>query len=511
MEKKKIGINFELSFSEIEDINPSFARGKVRVAYTGRNRNLSDISKDVFEEAMPSLFYCPLVGRYDPEADDFGSHDIQVVRNKEGGLQIENATSPFGVVFAGSQPEWVSIIEADGTEREYLQCDVILWKRQYGYDCLSKQADWHQSMEIAVEAYHIDADGYFVVEKMHFEALCILGNAAEPCFESASVQMMSGEAATTYRQQFSLMMDEMKTITGMDMLAFNSKNDKGGNHDLKLTDDIRDSVLTEYGLTMDAITFEVTEDMDETAFRAALDSMKVNEKPKMSTFAATYKQKREAISNALTPVVSYTGDGEIAREVYYWLSDFDDQYAYVERSTYENGDYNSDYGRFPYSWDEKELSAAITGDFEEMILQWLTLDENEKLQQSRQAFENLGKDFEAYKLTHSVEDAEVEALRQFKAERLTAEHKAEIDAVLEEFEDLAEREEYAAFTADENKAAYDFEDVDALKKELYAIRGKYAAAKFSKKNTKTSVKVPIGEAGGQEAPSRYGDLFAKYG
>lgn len=56
MGKTKIGINFELFFSKIEDINPSFARGKVRVAYTGRNRNMSDISKEVFEEAMPSLF-----------------------------------------------------------------------------------------------------------------------------------------------------------------------------------------------------------------------------------------------------------------------------------------------------------------------------------------------------------------------------------------------------------------------------------------------------------------------
>lgn len=511
MKKKKIGINFELSFSEIEDINPSFARGKVRVAYAGRNRNMSDISKEVFEEAMPSLFYCPLVGRYDPEADDFGSHDIQVVRSKDGGLQIENATSPFGVVFAGNQPEWVSIIEDDGAEREYLQCDVILWKRQYGYECLSKQAMWHQSMEIVVEAYHIDVDGYFVIEKMYFEALCILGKATEPCFESASVQMMSGEAATTYRQQFSLMMDELKAVPELGVLDFNFKNDKGGNHDLKLTEEIRDLVLAEYGLALDAITFEVTEDMDETAFRAALDSMKVSEKPKMSAFAATYKQKRDAISNALTPVVSYTGTGEIAKEVYYWLSDFDDQHAYVERNTYENSDYNCDYGRFPYSWDEKELSASITGDYEEMILQWLTLDENEKLQQSRQAFERLDKEFEAYKQAHSVEDSEVEALKQFKAERLDAEHKAEIDAVLEEFEDLAEHQEYAVFTADDNKAAYGFEDVEVLKKELYAIRGKYAAAKFSKKTTKTAVKVPIGSAGGQEAPSRYGDLFAKYG
>ena len=280
---------------------------------------------------------------------------------------------------------------------------------------------------------------------------------------------------------------------------------------MKLTDKIRDSVLVEYGLALDDITFEVTEDMDETAFHDALDSMKASEKPKMSAFAATYNQKREAISNALTPVVSYTGDGEIAKEVYYWLSDFDDQYVYVERCIYESGDYNRDYGRFLYSWDEKELVAAITGNFEEMILQWLTLDENEKLQQSRQTFEKLEKEFEAYRQAHSVEDAEVEALRKFKAERLTAEHKSAVDAVLEEFEDLVEHAEYAGLTADDNKAAYDFEDIEALKKELYSIRGKYTAAKFSKKNTKTAVKVPIGGAGGPEAPSRYGDLFYKYG
>ncbi len=86
MSKKNIGLNFDIKFEEIKDINPSFALAKVRICYTGRNRNYSAISRETIEAAIPSLFYCPVVGRYDPDADDFGSHDIRVTHDKDGNM-----------------------------------------------------------------------------------------------------------------------------------------------------------------------------------------------------------------------------------------------------------------------------------------------------------------------------------------------------------------------------------------------------------------------------------------
>jgi len=57
-------------------------------------------------------------------------------------------------------------------------------------------------------------------------------------------------------------------------------------------------------------------------------------------FASTYMKKRDAITEAL-PVEVYRNeeDGRLVREVTHWLCDFDDSFAYVERSDWsrDNG------------------------------------------------------------------------------------------------------------------------------------------------------------------------------
>lgn len=524
MKKQLIGVNFALKFENVEDINPSFAKARIGIAYAGRNRNKSCIKKNVFEEAVPSLFYCPVVGRYDPDKDDFGGHDIRVVHNSNGDLEITNATVPFGVVFADNGVAWEEVIEADGTKREYLFCNVILWKRQYGYERLASQDTWNQSMEIHVDQYVIDSDGYCDIEKMYFEALCILGNDVEPCFESASVQLASEAAVTSYRLQFSAMLDELREIPEFKDMNFNFE---GGKNELNFTEEVRDQILAEFGLTLDQLDFEITEEMTEEQFRAALDAMKAASaeesfeetpaegEPATETteefelgFSATYRQKQEAIQNALEPVVVYDGNNKVISETYFWLNDFDDTHVFVERRTWTVDDCESKYGRFQYAFNDADMTASITGDFEEMVMRWLTLEENAKLEQSRNAFEALTTEYEEYKASHSVEDSEVEELRQFRNDRLACDHRDAVDAVLSEFEDLAENEEFVALTAGEN--AYSFKNADDLREKCFAIRGKtMTPVKFSKKSKNDTIKIGIKDE--ETVPSRYGDLFSRYG
>lgn len=537
MKKQLIGVNFALKFENIEDINPSFAKARIGIAYAGRNRNKSCIKKNVFEEAVPSLFYCPVVGRYDPDKDDFGGHDIRVVHNSDGDLEITNATVPFGVVFADNGVAWEEVVEADGTKREYLFCNVILWKRQYGYERLASQDTWNQSMEIHVDQYVIDSDGYCDIEKMYFEALCILGNDVEPCFESASVQLASEAAVTSYRLQFSAMLDELREIPEFKDMKFNFE---GGKNELNFTEEVRDQILAEFGLTLDQLDFEITEEMTEEQFRSAIEAMKTDSEETFenddssageseteasgsgehedgdpagseeftASFAATYHQKYEAIQNALDPVVVYDGSNKIVSETYFWIEDFDDTHVFVERRTWTANDCEVKYGRFQYAFNDADMTASITGDFEEMVMRWLTLEENAKLEQSRNAFEALTTEYEEYKASHSTEDSEVEELRQFRNDRLACDHRDAVDAVLSEFEDLTENEEFVALTAGEN--AYSFKNADDLREKCFAIRGKaMTPVKFSKKSKNDTIK--IGIASEETAPSRYGDLFSRYG
>lgn len=511
MNKQKIGVDFSLRFENIVDLNPSFAAARVAIAYPGRNRNRSDISKETFEKALPSLKNVPLVGRYDEDKDDFGSHDIKVKKNGDGNYVIVNATVPFGVVPESSNTEWQMVTEEDGTQREYLFCDVILWKRQNGYERLAQKNTWHQSMEIGVNRYTVDKDGYCVIEDMDFEALCILSDTVEPCFESASVQMNTTTAVANYKSQFSEMLSELKAFAAEcpEQFGLNIKHEEGNN---TLTEEMKNQILGEYGFSMDDLNFEIRDDMDEAAFRAELDKMKADTQDSgTQSFSATYRQKREALSNALDAEVVKDSAGNVVSETCYWVYDFDDTYVFVEKDTWTASDYKSKHGRMTYVFDEATLTATITGEFEEMVQQWLTLEENEKLQQSRNAFELLSEEFEAYKASHQTSDEDVTALREFQNKAVQMGHQAEIDAVLDEFaEKLGKNEEFVALTENGNEKAYAYETAEELRKECYMIAGKASVGTFSKKPAAT-VRIPVGENIHTGNEGRYGDLFEKYG
>ena len=496
MSEHRINIDFDMKFDDISDLNPSFASARVAIAYPGRNRNYSDISKEVFEAALPSLANCPIVGRYDEEAQDFGGHDIRVKVDDDDNISIETATVPFGVVPETMDAAWVDVTEADGTVRPYLYCNAILWKRQPGYECLAAQGTWHQSMEISVNSYVIDKDGYCVIEDMTFEALTILGRSVEPCFESASVQLATPQAVSNYKAQFSMMMSELR--------HYRLLGSKGG--EIGLTDEKKNEILTKFGLTTEDIAFDV-EGMSEDEFTTKVSELAVDKQGTVESFSATYRQKREAISNALEPVVTRDSAGKLLSEVYYYVEDFDDTHVFVERYTYTADDTETKYGRMSYTFDVASNTATITGEFEEMVLQWLTLEENAELEQSRNAFELLQTEFEDYKKDHEHTNTEFNELHQFKVDTLAEYHKAMVDEVLEQFSCLFENDEFKALL----EHAYDFEDMDELRKECYAIKGKLDMAnpKFNKRPQSV---VRVGVPDNAEPPADlYGGLFAVYG
>lgn len=511
---KKLGINFDLKFKDIKNVNPSFDSAKIAIAYTGRNRNMSSISKEAFEAALPTIKNVPLVGRYIEDEDDFGAHDIRVVV-KGDEFDVQNATVPFGVVPESASQWWEQVTEEDGTVRDYLFTDCLLWKRQPGYACLAKQEKWHQSMEIDLNKYVVDSDGYCVIEDFVYTAFCILGNSVEPCFESASVQLTSDAAVSVYKQQFSLMLEDLKNEFGTQETNFNQEEEPK-----MLTNEVIEAILAEFNVKLEDLSFEVTENMTEEELREKLTAaVEPTEDPveepadepvedpveepvedpaeppvedpveepageptedsaetsvESENFSSTYEQRRQAIQNALP----------CDENTYSWLMDFDDTYAYFEMHVWHDGEVTESHNRVSYMIDSSSMTASIGTEYEPIVCKWLTMEENARIEADRDLL------------------AELQA---FRDERLTAEHHDAIDAVLAEFEDLSENTEFVALC----ERAYDFENVEDLKKECYAIRGKFAIVK-PKENNKTSVKVPIG--GVQDKKNDpVGDLFARYG
>ena len=73
--------------------------------------------------------------------------------------------------------------------------------------------------------------------------------------------------------------------------------------------------------------------------------------------------------------------GNTISETRYWLNDFADNYAIVEKTvyTYENGDYSSTNWKIGYEYDDVGNTAKFTGDAVEVTLEWLTADDKKAL------------------------------------------------------------------------------------------------------------------------------------
>ena len=182
-------LNFNSMVSDYEIVNPEFARVKVYVCYTGKNRNMSSIDERVLEKMSQSIYGVPMVAEYDKEHNCFKGHGGKVEITDEG-IDFVETTVPYGFVDPKTPVFYEEVTELDGiTKHNYLCCYAYLWYKRYPeVESVLRNQDNKkigQSMEIQVDSYEIDEDGYCVIKDGYFSALAMLG--VEPCFESASV------------------------------------------------------------------------------------------------------------------------------------------------------------------------------------------------------------------------------------------------------------------------------------------------------------------------------------
>ena len=211
---KKLNLVFDMGTAELTDVrevNSSFAVGRLRIMYTGFNRNGSHISRDAVEAAIPSLYNVPIVAHYSREANRIGGHDVAFEPDSEGMLDMVSLTTPCGVISDHTDIYFETALDTNGREREYLVADgVILWKRQEvcRHIIMDKNGITGHSMEIEVLNGNYDEHmGCFYIDSFQFEALCLLGDGVEPCFEGSSLTLY---AANGFRQEMEQMMQELK-------------------------------------------------------------------------------------------------------------------------------------------------------------------------------------------------------------------------------------------------------------------------------------------------------------
>ncbi len=276
MSERKFNIVYESAVEKLTEINSSFDKGILRVAYTGKNRNKSFISKSTFEKCINTIYNVPIVCNYNRETDSIGAHDVEIVKTSKG-MKLINITQPVGVVPESANYWWETVEEENGEVHEYLCVEIIIWKRQEAYAKIKENGITDESMEIKVKSGQT-IDGYYHIDSFEFTAFCLL-ESAEPCYESACVEMFT---LKSFHDEYTKMMADFKehfsTVTTSKEDDINPQSitqnlSKGGNISLD-----RMELLSEYGLTVEALDFNI-DDFTVDELRAKFEAMKKKAKP----------------------------------------------------------------------------------------------------------------------------------------------------------------------------------------------------------------------------------------
>ncbi len=229
--KKQISLNTKFELSNEAYINPQFTKGRCRIAYSGNNRNYSNITKEAFEKAMPSLMNIPVVGYYDEETGEFTGH-IGKIEMTNGEFKIHYPI-PVGVVPENCNPTFDKVVEEDGSVNEYLSCDVLLWtgRWQHILDAYEKGNGFRQSMEIEVNSWSSIDEEYMKIDDFVYSSLTILQNGQTPCFESSNIELFNLNK-DKFKQEFSLLLNEIKNTKS------NFKENKKGEGAVKVKGDL---------------------------------------------------------------------------------------------------------------------------------------------------------------------------------------------------------------------------------------------------------------------------------
>jgi len=552
---KSLNIVYESAVEKLTEINSSFDKGILRVAYTGKNRNKSFISKSTFEKCIDTIYNCPIVCNYNRETDSIGAHDVEIVSTNKG-MKLVNITQPVGVVPESANYWWETITEDNGETHEYLCVEILIWKRQEAYSKIKENIITDESMEIKVKSGKT-VDGYYHIDSFEFTAFCLL-ESAEPCYESACIEMFT---LNSFRDEYTKMMTEFKehfsTVTTSQEDDINPQNitqnlSKGGSISLD-----RMELLSEYGLTVEALDFNI-EDFSIEELRAkfeAINKKKLEDddddevvdggngegsegegedKPEVASdedepetpvedvpedgagggegegetgddeeFSLSGEQFREGLVEALY-AVKYTDPywGEISKYIYV---DYDTETSEVY--CYDCEDWKL-YG-FSYSmngdnvivdFESKKRKKFTIADFDEGSADFsfkYTFDA--LLSSAKNVAEQ--KYSEASKTIENMQ-TELDTLRNYQKSKISEERKDAEDELFARFSDLDGIEAFEALKADCSEMA--LEDVES---KCFEIKGRNTTVTFSA-NKPTSTRIAIDKNKFENEP--YGGLFVQF-
>ena len=540
---------YPISFTKKNEYSNSdfrFIDVSIDVMHTGSNRNKTSFTKDVISKAIPSICNTPILGyvvdELDEEDKDFKGHEHEL-RITDKDVKYVYAGQAYGVIPESCNPRWIVKDDGNGTEREYLRVDGLIWtKFNDPVDIFTRDGTKNHSVELTDMACGpADKNGDVPVGSFLFDGCCIL-STTDPKIQPA----MTGSCVTAnfsveditsqirerlyeyqalqqnYTAQNENPSDEEKgDITPMNENEKNSvvtENTTTKNPEIETppaenavqepeTQTTENSVPTE-GEGEAPATNNTVANADEgtTAPTENTAPTTEGEPAGAQEFTLTIMQLTDEVSSILAEQKTPSKWDPEYMVPRYWMNDIQDNEVIVmDYSTYKligipysmNGDNvvldfeNAKRKKVSYmDWDEGEVLSGITAAFTEM---------NTKMTE-------LTKEFQSATAVVNEMKPKLEAYQQAEAEAIAAADKAKRDelfAIMDE--KLGANAEYAALKENKEISYADLET------KCYALVGRQSA-EFSyvpNKNNKGTVRFGVG--GTQNGSDvAYGGLIEHY-
>lgn len=540
---------YPISFTKKNEYSNSdfrFIDVSIDVMHTGSNRNKTSFTKDVISKAIPSICNTPILGyvvdELDEEDKDFKGHEHEL-RITDKDVKYVYAGQAYGVIPESCNPRWIVKDDGNGTEREYLRVDGLIWtKFNDPVDIFTRDGTKNHSVELTDMACGpADKNGDVPVGSFLFDGCCIL-STTDPKIQPA----MTGSCVTAnfsveditsqirerlyeyqalqqnYTAQNENPSDEEKgDITPMNENEKNSvvtENTTTKNPEIETppaenavqepeTQTTENSVPTE-GEGEAPATNNTVANADEgtTAPTENTAPTTEGEPAGAQEFTLTIMQLTDEVSSILAEQKTPSKWDPEYMVPRYWMNDIQDNEVIVmDYSTYRlmgipysmNGDNvvldfeNAKRKKVSYAdWDEGEVLSGITAAFTEM---------NTKMTE-------LTKEFQSATAVVNEMKPKLEAYQQAEAEAIAAADKAKRDelfAIMDE--KLGANAEYAALKENKEISYADLET------KCYALVGRQSA-EFSyvpNKNNKGTVRFGVG--GTQNGSDvAYGGLIEHY-
>lgn len=523
---KVMNMTFASSLTNLCEVNSSFDTGVLRICYTGKNRNGSFISREAIERNIKTIYNCPIVTNYDRESDTLGGHDMEVVKDNNGGMRIVNLTSPVGVIPESANVYFKEDEDADGVKHEYLYADVLLWKRQEAYKKIKDDGVTNHSMEISVKS-GFSKDNIYYIDDFEFNAFALIG--CTPCFEASALEMFS---AKDFKKQMSEMMCDLKesftkvNSSNEDDNIYSQTSMEGGekvlNEKMKL--------VAKYEIDVDSLDFSL-DDFDLEELEEKFKAMKVNankdddadieddddddgddkkkddedDEEKFALLSNIKEEIHRVFENKKIPA-PWDDDYMIPK---YWVVDMDIE----AREVYCVDECDHILYGFSFAiegdaviidFESKKRKKYEIVDFEGAVDQPAQIDPVITMMSNEiEKYRDLDGKYTESENTIKSMQTELDELREFKRSTESAIFEAEREKVFSNFEDLIGIEEFETL-----RNGCDEFDLETIEEKCFAIRGRQnSTKKFSLKGQKT--KLPV-ERTTDVVNEPYGGLFEKY-